>query len=155
MSTATVECKKCGKQFEVKTKYFRIFGDDPYCPDCLIHTTCNRCDKGLRLKPSRYQELGGDPIYCTDCADQAKSTTQANTTSGSTSGGDSLLSGTFWEGLTFGEKSVFPVLLALNIIVFGYFGWAAYRGVEIDAGVIPAGLFFLLLWTYYRGRKNR
>jgi hypothetical protein len=57
--------------------------------------------------------------------------------------------------LTFGEKSVFPVLLALNIIVIGYFGWAAYRGVEIEGGVIPAGLFFLLLWTYHRGRKNR
>lgn len=139
MSSAQVTCANCDKRFEVDTRYFRKFGDDPFCRDCLIHTECQSCNRGLRLEPSRYQELGGDPVACTDCAQQSRAGSSERRS--------------FWAGLTVGEKIVFPILL---IAFLGLGGLALY--VETNGGEtsVPllSGILILLYWTYRRGKKN-
>lgn len=145
MSVAAVTCENCGTEFEVETSYFQVFGRDPYCRDCLVHTRCRSCDRGLRLEPSDHEAVGGDPVWCTDCGHPAQSQ----------SPGTGLLAGTFWEGLTLGEKVVFPVLAILLLAILGYLTQAGIQGQEADAGIIPVGLLILLGWTYRRGKRNR
>lgn len=143
MSTASVSCTNCEKQFNVKTEYFQKFGSDPYCQDCLIHTECNSCNRGLRLQPSQYRELGGEPVICASCGQGASSTTTTESHSG----------GSFWSGLSLGEKIVFPLLsvaivglLAVVILIEG-------TGGEASAPILLP-MIILLYWTYRRGKKN-
>lgn len=143
MGVANVTCTKCGVNFEVDTKYFQIFGEDPFCQNCLIHTKCQSCDRGLRLEPSRYKELGGDPIVCVDCDDVTPEPSNEKGTGSSS----------FWSGLTIGEKIVFPVLLAAFVGLGSLAMFAEMNGGEVSTPLL-GGLFFLLYWTYRRGKKN-
>jgi len=142
MSTANVSCTKCGKQFEVKTEYFQKFDSDPFCQDCLIHTECQSCNRGLRLEPSRYKELGGDPIICTDC-DKGSSSTTSTGSSGSS----------FWSGLSIGEKIVFPILLVAFIGILSIAIFANMNGGNVETPLLLP-ILILLYWTYRRGKKN-
>lgn len=143
MSSAAVSCTRCGTRFEVETAYFQTYGNDPFCQDCLIHTACQSCGRGLRLQPSRYQELGGDPVVCTDC-DGAAARTPTN---------DSLSNGSFWTGLSFGEKVAFPVLLVAFVGILGTAAYAEMNGGNVDAPILLP-ILILLYWTYRRGKKN-
>jgi len=143
MSTASVSCTQCGEQFEVKTEYFEKFGSDPFCQDCVIHTECQSCNRGLRLQPSRYKELGGDPVVCTDC-DQAGSTSTST---------ESSSSGSFWSGLSIGEKIVFPILLIAFVGLLGLAIMAKMYGGNVETPLLLP-LLLLLYWTYRRGKKN-
>ena len=145
MPSVDVNCQKCGTEFSVDTEYFEVFGKDPFCQDCLIHTKCQSCDRPLRLEPSEYQRVGGDPVTCKQC-EQTHQQTSSN-------GG--FLQGTFWEGLSTGEKIVFPILVVLLVTVLGFLALAAKQGYNTDAGIVPAGLLFLTYWTYRRGKKNK
>lgn len=125
MSSADVNCGKCGKQFRVSAEYFQRYGEDPYCHDCLIHTECRHCGKGLRIQPSRYQELGGEPVSCTDCS--------------ASTGGNGRSSDTwFWHGLTEGEKLIFPVLALLFIGALGIVATIEMNGGNAG-GFVPGG----------------
>jgi hypothetical protein len=157
MSRVEADCGRCGVTERIDSTYFRVFGDDFYCEDCLIHTRCQRCQGGLRLRPSRYQNLGGDPVVCSDCGSSATSSQSTPTGSGAappeTTQSTPSGSSSFWDGLTRGEKVVFPILLLLflgygSIAVLG-----AQNGADID-GTPLAGLLILLVWTYRRGKKN-
>lgn len=143
MSMASVSCTKCGTQFEVKTEYFQKFGSDPFCQDCLIHTECQSCKRGLRLQPSRYKEIGGDPVICTDCEKETSAATAS----------ESPTSGTFWSGLSIGEKIVFPILLVAFIGLLGISALAGMSDINVDAPLLLP-LLLLLYWTYRRGKKN-
>lgn len=143
MSTADVSCTNCGKQFNVKTEYFQKFGSDPYCQNCLIHTECNSCDRGLRLQPSRYRELGGEPVICTNCEQDASTTTTAESHSRSS----------FWSGLSIGEKIVFPILLVGVVGLLSMLVLAEINGGEASAPILLP-MTILLYWTYRRGKKN-
>jgi len=144
MSTASVSCTKCGTQFDVKTEYFQKFGSDPFCQDCLIHTECQSCNRGLRLQPSRYKELGGDPIVCTDCDQGANATATTAESSSGTS---------FWSGLSIGEKIVFPILLIAFIGTLGLAAFAEVNGGSVETPLLLP-ILILLYWTYRRGKKN-
>ncbi|WP_224338219.1 hypothetical protein [Haloprofundus halobius] len=144
MSTASVSCTKCGQQFDVKTEYFQKFGSDPFCQDCLIHTECQSCKRGLRLQPSRYKELGGDPVVCTDCDQGISSSTTAGSSSGTS----------FWSGLTIGEKIVFPILLIAFVGILGIAAFAEMNGGSVETPLLLP-ILILLYWTYRRGKKNR
>lgn len=163
MGQADVTCTKCGTPFQVDTRYFQVFGEEPFCQDCLIHTECQSCGRGLRLQPSRYQELGGDPVVCTDCdggqsgaASTGPSTSGTAPTRSSTSGTSSTQtsSGRFWSGLSIGEKIVLPILLAAFLGMVGLALLANANGGEFSSPAI-GGVGFLLFWLYRRGRKNR
>ncbi|ACV47966.1 MULTISPECIES: hypothetical protein [Halomicrobium] len=164
MGQADVTCTKCGTAFQVDTRYFQIYGEEPFCQDCLIHTECQSCGRGLRLQPSRYQELGGNPVVCTDCdgGQPAVSTSQTSTsgapsTRSSASGTSSTqtsTSGTFWSGLSIGEKIVFPILLAGFVGMVALALLANANGGEFASPAI-GGVGFLLFWLYRRGKKNR
>jgi hypothetical protein len=164
MGQADVTCTKCGTAFQVDTRYFQIFGEEPFCQDCLIHTECHSCGRGLRLQPSRYQELGGDPVVCTDCdsgqpggSQTPPSTSETSTQQSSTSTPPTTQTssdGTFWSGLTIGEKIVFPVLLAAFLGMVGLALLANANGGEFSSPAI-GGVGFLLFWLYRRGKKNR
>lgn len=73
MSVAKVECNHCKRTFEVDTEYFQKYGSDPFCADCLVHSECEACGRGIRLQPSKYRELGGEPLVCADCSQQTRS----------------------------------------------------------------------------------
>jgi len=141
MSTARVTCTGCQKEFDVPTEYFQKFGREPYCRDCLIHTECQSCGDGLRIQPSRFQELGGDPVVCTGC----QSTDESSST---------MASRTFWAGLSTGEKIVFPILLVVLVVALGLVANSAMNGGD-PSGAGLTGVLILLYWTYRRGRKNR
>lgn len=143
MSTASVSCTNCGDQFNVKTEYFQKFGSDPYCQDCLIHTECNSCNRGLRLQPSQYRELGGEPVTCTSCAQGAPSTTTTKSRSG----------GSFWSGLSIGEKIIFPILLVAIVGLLAVVILVEGSGGDASAPILLP-MLILLYWTYRRGKKN-
>lgn len=131
-SEVNVSCSKCGESFYVKTRYFNLYGEEPFCQDCRVHTQCNSCNKGLRLMPSRYRELGGDPVVCISCAKE-------NTTDRSKS---------FWNGLSIGEKIVFPICLAIlgfNILLMA-------TGAE--SGFLTLSALLIAVWIYQRGKRN-
>lgn len=138
MSTASVTCSNCGKQLELNTGYFKKYGEDPFCQDCLIHTECNSCGRGLRLEPSRYKELGGDPVICTDCE-------PSQTTSSSRSGV------TFWSGLSSGEKILFLVVLIALLGRGSYIALTSMNGGATEGGGL-LGLTLILYWISRRGR---
>lgn len=144
MSTANVSCTNCGKQFEVKTNYFQKFGSDPYCQDCLIHTECNACNRGLRIQPSQYRELGGEPVVCTTCEQGTASTPTPEPQSG----------GSFWSGLSIGEKIVFPILSVAIVGLIAVMLLVESNGGEASAPILLP-MVLLLYWTYRRGKKNR
>jgi len=152
MGKASVNCTKCGKGFEVDTRYFQIFGEDPFCQDCLIHTECQSCGRGLRLQPSRFQELGGDPIICTDCGQQSSSSSSSPRQQ-SQSSAQSSSTGSFWSGLSFGEKVVFPLLFVALLGMSWLALVANLNGGEFSGPI--AGVTFLLIWLHRRGKKNR
>lgn len=164
MGIATVNCNMCGVGMELDTKYFRVFGEEPFCRDCLVHTRCRECNDGLRLQPSKYQDLGGDPVVCASCGggssrersggtqrtSESTTTTVENRSSSTSSKGR-----TFWAGLTPGEKVVFPLaILLLGFLLLGLARVEANGGTA-DAGIWPAFLLIIIVWTYWRGRKNR
>lgn len=151
MPSVDVNCQQCGKGFSVDTEYFEMFGRDPYCQDCLIHTKCKSCGRPLRLEPSKYHQLGGDPVICQQCA-QAEKQASSNDEVSSNGG---WLQGTFWGGLTIGEKIVFPLLILVLVGILGALAMAEMGGQDADAGIIPAGLLVLIYWTYRRGNKNK
>lgn len=144
MSTASVSCTNCGKQFNVKTEYFQKFGSDPYCQDCLIHTECNSCNRGLRLQPSQYRELGGEPVVCATCGQDASSPTTTESRSGES----------FWSGLSIGEKIIFPILLVAIVGLLAVVVLIEGSGGEASAPILLP-MLILLYWTYRRGKKNR
>jgi hypothetical protein len=126
----SVSCTNCGSEFLIRPWYFRKFGDEPFCSDCLAHTECANCGTGLRLLYSRFNEFGGNPVFCTDC--------------GATESQDSW----FWDGLSIGEKIVFPVgvlLLLLNV-------WLLMNGASDDVLALPA--LVITGWIYIRGKRN-
>ena len=153
MGKANVNCIKCNKNFQVDTRYFQIFGEDPICRDCAIHTECQSCSRGLRLAPSRYQELGGGPVICNDCDQQPSASSASQGQQSGSSSAQSSSSGSFWTGLSIGEKIVFPLLLAALLGM----GWLElFANLSGDAFNTPiAGVTFLLIWLYRRGSKNR
>lgn len=143
MSVADVSCTKCGTPFQVKTDYFQKFGTDPLCQDCVIHTECQSCKRGLRLLPSRYQELGGDPVVCKGCEDVSQTTSTTTRSSGSS----------FWSGLSIGEKIVFPLLVVAFVGILGVAAYAEMNGGNVDTPLLLP-ILVLLYWTYRRGKKN-
>ncbi|MDS0283487.1 hypothetical protein [Haloarcula onubensis] len=152
MGQANVNCIKCDKDFQVDTRYFQIFGEDPICRDCAIHTECQSCNRGLRLAPSRYQELGGGPVICTDCDQQPSASPAAQGQQNRSSSARSSSGGSFWTGLSIGEKIVFPLLLAALLGM----GWLALSA-ELNGGEFSgpiAGVTVLLVWLHRRGKKN-
>ena len=88
MSRVQVRCRNCGRVSEVDSQYFQVFGDDFFCENCLVHTQCASCDRGLRISPEEFQSLGGDPLYCKGCSQNRRiqknnESNEKNTTSGS------------------------------------------------------------------------
>ncbi|WP_324663925.1 hypothetical protein [Haloarcula sediminis] len=153
MGQADVNCIKCDKNFQVDTRYFQKFGEDPVCRDCAIHTECQSCSRGLRLAPSRYQELGGDPVICTDCDQQPSAPSAAQAQQSRPSSAQSSSGGSFWTGLSIGEKIVFPVLF---VALVGMAYLELFANLNGDAFTTPiAGVTVLLVWLYRRGRKHR
>jgi hypothetical protein len=132
-----VDCTACGDSFQVATEYFEVFGSDPFCEDCLIHTNCNSCKKGLRLEPSDYREIGGEPVHCKDCGVPEQKQT------------------TFWDGLSIGEKIVFPLLILFTAAVAIVGSLYVLRGGSPEpVAKIGVPALGLTLWTYSRGIEN-
>ncbi|APX95499.1 hypothetical protein SAMN05421809_0633 [Natronorubrum daqingense] len=144
MSIAQVECTRCEHSFEVDTEYFRRYGADPFCADCLIHTVCYQCNRGLRLQPSRYQELNGDPVVCTDCDPQPEiEPPRAPTETPS-----------FWQGLTTGEKVLFPLVVLIGLVAIGA-TLVDPATPTTDVSRVVATCAIIAVWIYSRGRKNK
>lgn len=148
MPEVDVNCQNCNKEFSVDTEYFEIFGKDPYCQNCLIHTKCQSCERPLRIQPSQYQRVGGDPVVCTQCGqiEQSKRSSPSDTRKSNNS---------FWNGLTIGEKIVFPILILIFVGLMAFLALAEIRGYDVSAGILPPSLLILIYWTYRRGKKNK
>lgn len=141
MSVAQVDCIQCGIPFEVRTEYFQKYGPDPRCFDCVIHTECHDCGCGLRLLPSRYQELGGDPVVCMDCDEASSTTRRANEKT------------SFWYGLTPGEKIVFPGVVLVFVASIGLLITEPQVTTD-NVGRALATCTLLAAWIIHRGKKN-
>jgi cbb3-type cytochrome oxidase subunit 3 len=63
---------------------------------------------------------------------------------------------TFWNGLTYGEKSVFPVFSFIFIGLVFLAIYSAISGQRFSgaAAQIAFILFVFLVWMYSRGKKN-
>lgn len=133
-------CSGCGDQLAISGEYRALFGDTPFCQDCVVHTACQSCSTGLRVKPARFEELGGDPIVCRACAEAAESEQ-----SGSQS----------WAKRLFSVKTAALVVVALVALVA--LQMPATTGFEADAmegaGQIGGAVLFLYLMVG-RGKNS-
>ena len=125
-------CQRCGRELYVRSNYIDKYDSNVYCQDCRIHTECNNCGRGLRLRPSRYQRLGGDPLICEYCNQNhqgrecRKSREQQQSQQIKVENKDPI----FWAGLRGWERVVFILLVILFLSYpLGYlqFGTDALR----------------------------
>ncbi|WP_380679166.1 DnaJ domain-containing protein [Salinigranum sp. GCM10025319] len=126
----SVSCTNCETTFSIQPEYVRKFGDEPFCSDCLVHTECATCGTGLRILHSKFNELGGNPVFCTNC------------------GATESRSSWFWDGLSIGEKIVFPI--AVCLLLFNL--WLLMNGASDDILAFPA--LVVTGWVYLRGKRN-
>lgn len=123
-----VTCGRCHDEFSVPSDYFQAHGTQPFCEDCVSHTTCHSCGEPLRLARERFEELGGDPIDCGDCVAAREST---------------------WDRMTGGQK----LLLAGLAGASGYLFYTAQTGAASDpdqAVLLSLAAAGLAIWQYRR-----